>query len=162
LVCCLALPVSAQSLDGSIFAIEQHNRITDEILTYRYDIFCLERPGFRVKIPWDAVTVYGDPVAGHVEVTLYDMGMVECPHGWDTHLMGNTRQGSGGSEWVATYGDGYLVRFTAMTASVIHDDKGIPAVHAVVHPSYCTEQDPLPCQIVMPLSFMGAYNDRGR
>lgn len=147
---------NTMTAQGSIYAVEWHQSIDDRTLAYKYDIFCLQRPGFLVSIPFDAVTVYGDPATGHVEVTLYNMGMVDCPHGWDTHLMGNKRQGSGGSEWVATYGDGYLVRFTAMTASVIHDDKGIPAVQAVVHPSYCPEQDPLPCQIVMPLPFMDA------
>jgi hypothetical protein len=95
------LTVEAEGLNGSIFAIEQYRSIDRSYLTERYDVFCLQRPGFMVEIPWDATFVYGDSSKGQTEVELIDMGMVECKHGWDMHAMGNVRQGSGGTEWVA-------------------------------------------------------------
>ena len=103
-----------------------------------------------VEIPWDASKFYGDPSKGQVGVELIDMGMIECKHGWDLHQMGNRRQGSGGSEWVAIYNDEYLVRFTAMQAKIEYSDGGEPRIFALVHPTYClVEQDE--CRIHMKL-----------
>jgi hypothetical protein len=92
-----------------------------------------------VEIPWDAIQIYGDSSKGQVEVELIDMGMIECQHGWDLHAMGNVRQGSGGSEWVAVYNDEFLVRFTAMQASITYSDDGEPSIRALVHPLYCDD-----------------------
>ena len=73
-----------------------------------------------------------------------------CKHGWDLHAMGNVRQGSGGSEWVAVYNDEYLVRFTAMQASITYSDSGEPSIRALVHPLYCDEVQE-ECRIDMKL-----------
>ena len=131
------LTVEAEGLNGSIFAIEQYRSVDRSYLTEPYDIFCLQRPGFMVEIPWDATSAYGDVTKGQIEVELIDMGMVECKHGWDMHAMGNVRQGSGGTEWAAVYNDEYLVRFTAMSAEVIYAANGHPSISAIVHPIYC-------------------------
>mgnify|MGYP001590246454 FL=1 len=104
--------------------LKRYNTIERSYLTEPYDIFCLQRPGFMVEIPWDASQFYGDPSKGQVEVELINMGMIECKHGWDLHAMGNVRQGSGGTEWVAVYNDEFLVRFTAMQAEITFSDKG--------------------------------------
>ena len=127
----------AGELSGSIFAIERYKMIKRSYLTEPYDIFCLQRPGFMVEIPWDASQFYGDPSKGQVEVELINMGMIECKHGWDLHAMGNVRQGSGGTEWVAVYNDEFLVRFTAMQAEITYSDKGEPSIKAIVHQQYC-------------------------
>ena len=71
-------------------------------------------------------------------------------HGWDLHAMGNVRQGSGGSEWVAVYNDEFLVRFTAMQASITYSDDGEPSIRALVHPMYCDEVQE-ECRIDMKL-----------
>mgnify|MGYP000114946338 FL=1 len=127
----------ADGLPGSIFAIERYRSIERSYLTEGYDIFCLQRPGFMVEIPWDASKFYGDPSKAQVEVELIDMGMIECKHGWDLHEMGNIRQGSGGTEWIAVYNDEFLVRFTAMEAEITYSDNGEPSIRALVHPMYC-------------------------
>ena len=140
----------AGELSGSIFAIERYRMIERSYLTEPYDIFCLQRPGFMVDIPWDATQIYGDSSKGQVEVELINMGMIECQHGWDLHEMGNVRQGSGGSEWVAVYNDEYLVRFTAMQAEITYSDDGKPSIRALVHPLYCDDVQE-ECRISMTL-----------
>lgn len=127
----------ADGLPGSIFAIERYNTIKRSYITEPYDIFCLQRPGFMVDIPWDAIQIYGDQSRGQVEVELINMGMIECKHGWDLHEMGSVRQGSGGTEWAAVYNDEFLVRFTAMEAEITHSNRGEPSIRALVHPMYC-------------------------
>lgn len=129
----------AEGFPGSIFAIERYKTIERSYLTEPYDIFCLQRPGFMVEIPWDATQYYGDSSKGQVGVELINMGMIECQHGWDLHEMGNVRQGSGGTEWVAVYNDEFLVRFTAMRAEITYSDDGEPSIRALVHPIYCDE-----------------------
>ena len=148
----ISAPIALQAggLEGSIFAIEQYRSIDRSYLTERYDIFCLQRPGFMVEIPWDATFVYGDSSKGQVEVELIDMGMIECKHGWDLHEMGNRRQGSGGTEWVAVYNDEFIVRFTAVQATVTYSQEGQPSLSALVHPIYCTDL-PTAWQIDMKL-----------
>ena len=135
----ISAPIALQAggLEGSIFAIEQYRSIDRSYLTEPYDIFCLQRPGFMVEIPWDATSAYGDVTKGQIEVELIDMGMIECKHGWDLHAMGNVRQGSGGTEWVAVYNDEFLVRFTAIQAEITYSDNGEPSIKALVHPMYC-------------------------
>ena len=85
LLCASAVsaPITLQAggLEGSIFAIERYRYIERSYLTERYDIFCLQRPGFMVEIPWDATYVYGDVTKEQIEVELIDMGMIECKHG---------------------------------------------------------------------------------
>lgn len=148
----MSAPVSLQAADfeGSIFAIEQYRSFERSYITEPYDIFCLQRPGFMIEIPWDASQFYGDATKGQIEVELIDMGMIECKHGWDLHEMGNRRQGSGGTEWVAVYGDQYLVRFTAMEATVAYSIEGVPSIKASVHPLYC-EYETAKCEINMKI-----------
>ena len=148
----ISAPIALQAggLEGSIFAIEQYRSIDRSYLTEPYDIFCLQRPGFMVEIPWDATSAYGDVTKGQIEVELIDMGMIECKHGWDLHAMGNVRQGSGGTEWVAVYNDEFLVRFTAMQAEITYSDDGEPSIRALVHPLYC-ENVQEECRISMGL-----------
>ena len=135
----ISAPIALQAggLEGSIFAIEQYRSVDRFYLTEPYDIFCLQRPGFMVEIPWDATSAYGDVTKGQIKVELIDMGMIECKHGWDLHAMGNVRQGSGGTEWVAVYNNEFLVRFTAMQAEITYSDDGEPSIRALVHPLYC-------------------------
>ena len=140
----------AEGFPGSIFAIERYKTIKRSYLTERYDIFCLQRPGFMVEIPWDATQYYGNSSKGQVGVELINMGMIECKHGWDLHEMGNVRQGSGGSEWVAVYNDEYLVRFTAIQAEITYFDNGEPSIRALVHPMYCDDIQE-ECRISMKL-----------
>jgi len=144
------IALQADGFDGSIFAIERYHSIERSYFTERYDIFCLQRPGFMVEIPWDATFVYGDSSKGQIEVELIDMGMIECKHGWDLHEMGNVRLGSGGTEWVAVYDDEFLVRFTAMQAEITYSDNGEPSIRALVHPLYC-EDIQEECRISMKL-----------
>jgi len=148
----ISAPIALQAggLEGSIFAIERYRSIDRSYLTEPYDIFCLQRPGFMVEIPWDATSAYGDVTKGQIEVELIDMGMIECKHGWDLHAMGNVRQGSGGTEWVAVYNDEFLVRFTAMQAEITYSDDGEPSIRALVHPLYC-ENVQEECRISMGL-----------
>ena len=148
----ISAPIALQAgrLEGSIFAIEQYRSIDRSYLTEPYDIFCLQRPGFMVEIPWDATSTYGDVTKGQIEVELIDMGMIECKHGWDLHAMGNVRQGSGGTEWVAVYNDEFLVRFTAMQAEITYSDDGEPSIRALVHPIYCDDVQEK-CRISMGL-----------
>ena len=140
----------AEGFPGSIFAVERYKTIERSYLTEPYDIFCLQRPGFMVEIPWDATQYYGASSKGQVGVELINMGMIECKHGWDLHEMGNVRQGSGGSEWVAVYNDEFLVRFTAMQAEITYSDDGEPSIRALVHPIYCYEVKK-ECRIYMKL-----------
>ena len=142
--------VAANAFNGSIFAIERYSSLKRSYITEPYDIFCLQRPGFMVEIPWDASQFYGDPEMGQIEIELIDMGMIECKHGWDLHEMGNRRQGSGGTEWVAVYGDQYLVRFTAMEAKVVYSLDGVPSIKASVHLAYC-ENETAKCEINMKI-----------
>ena len=142
--------LQASGLEGSIFAIERYRSIERSYITERYDIFCLQRPGFMVEVPWDAGEFYGDPSKGQIVVELIDMGWIECKHGWDLHEMGNVRLGSGGTEWVAVYNDEFLVRFTAMEATVTYSTEGQPSISALVHPIYCTDS-PTKCHIDMKL-----------
>ena len=148
----ISAPIALQAgeLEGSIFAIERYRYIERSYLTERYDIYCLQRPGFMVEMPWDATYVYGDVTKGQIEVELIDMDMIECKHGWDLHAMGHVRLGSGGTEWAAVYNDEFLVRFTAMQAKITYSDDGEPSIKALVHPMYC--EDSLgECQIEMKL-----------
>jgi hypothetical protein len=154
-----ATALKAEDFDGSIFAIEQYRSFERSYLTERYDIFCLQRSGFMVEIPWDATSAYGDVTKGQIEVELIDMGMIECKHGWDLHAMGNVRQGSGGTEWAAVYNDEYLVRFTALSAEVIYAENGHPSISAIVHPLYC-ENALDECQIDMLLPLAGNNNSQ--
>ena len=131
--------IQAENLPGSIYAIERYNTIKRSYITEPYDVFCLSRPGFMVEIPWDANEIYGAPEKGQVVVELINMGMIECKHGWDLHEMGNIKQGSGGSEWVALYNDEFLVRFTAMQAKIIYSKNAEPIIQALVHPNYCDD-----------------------
>jgi|GEM_PF-3685788 len=142
--------LQAENLEGSIFAVEQWRTIERSYLTEPYDIFCLQRPGFMVEIPWDASQHYGNSSKGQVGVELINMGMIECKHGWDLHEMGNVRQGSGGSEWVAVYNDEFLVRFSAMQAQITYSDDGEPSISALVHPIYCDDVQE-ECRISMKL-----------
>ena len=144
------LSIQADGFDGSIFAIERYLSIDRSYITERYDIFCLQRPGFMVQTPWDASKLYGDTSKGQIEVELIDMGMIECKHGWDLHEMGNRRQGSGGTEWVAVYDDQYLVRFSAMEAKIAYSSDGVPSIKATVHPAYC-EYETAKCEITMKI-----------
>jgi len=148
----ISAPIALQAggLEGSIFAIERYRSMERSYLTERYDIFCLQSPGFMVEIPWDATSVYGDAKRGQIKVELTNMGMIECKHGWDLYAMGNVRQGNGGSEWTAVYNDEYLVRFTALSAEVIYAESGHPSISAIVHPLYC-ENGLDECQIKMKL-----------
>ena len=148
----ISAPIALQAggLEGSIFAIERYRSIDRSYLTEPYDIFCLQRPGFMVEIPWDATSAYGDVTKGQIEVELIDMGMIECKHGWDLHAMGNVRQGSGGTEWVAVYNNEFLVRFTAMQAEITYSDDGEPSIRALVHPLYCDDVQE-ECRISMGL-----------
>ena len=141
---------NADDFAGSIYAIERYKEPKPSYLTQIYDVFCLGKAGFKVEIPWEAIKVFGDPAKGQRQVELIDMGMIECPHGWDLHEMGNIKLGSGGSEWVATYDDEYLVRFTAMQATIVYSDDGDPTIRALVHPTYC-EGAQAECEIDMKL-----------
>lgn len=146
--------IQAENLPGSIFAVERYNTIKRSYITEPYDVFCLSRPGFTIEIPWDASEMYGDPQNGQVVVELINMGMIECKHGWDLHEMGNIRQGSGGTEWVAIYNDQYIVRFTAIDAKVIYPQKGFsPIILARVHPTYCNgHQKDCDMEMKLPLN----------
>ena len=145
-----ATTLKAEDFDGSIFAIEQYRSFERSYITEPYDIFCLQRPGFMVEIPWDASQVYGAFSKGQVEVELINMGMIECKHGWDLHDMGNIRQGSGGTEWAAIYNNKFLVRFTAIQAEITYSDNGEPSIRALVHPMYCGDVQE-ECRISMKL-----------
>ncbi|MDB2369809.1 hypothetical protein N9W92_07935 [Planktomarina temperata] len=148
-----ATTLKAEDFDGSIFAIEQYRSFERSYLTERYDIFCLQRPGFMVEIPWDASQFYGDFSKGQIEVELIDMGMIECKRGWDLHEMGNVLMGSGGTEWAAVYNDEFLVRFTAMQAEIVYTDNGEPSIRALVHPLYCEDiQEECRISMKLPLS----------
>ena len=140
----------AGELSGLIFAIERYNTIKRSYLTEPYDIFCLQRPGSMVEIPWDASQIYGDSSKGQVEVELINMGMIECQHGWNLHEMGTVRQGSGGTEWAAIYNDEFLVRFTARQAEIKYLDDGEPSISALAHPIYCDDVGE-ECRIYMKL-----------
>ena len=133
------MPLAGNTGDfvGSIYAIERYKVPKPSYLTEGYDVFCLGKAGFKVEIPWDAIQAFGDPAKGQLPVELIDMGMIECPYGWDLHEMGNIKLGSGGSEWIATYNDEYLVRFTALKAEIIYSDDTAPTIRALVHPIYC-------------------------
>ena len=146
----MPLAGNADDFVGSIYAIERYKEPKPSYLTQSYDVFCLGNSGFKVKIPWDAIQVFGDSAKGQTVVELIDMGMIECPHGWDLHEMGNIKLGSGGREWVATYDDEYLVRFTAMQATITYSDNGEPSIRALVHPTYC-EGAQTECEIDMKL-----------
>ena len=144
--------IQAENLPGSIFAVERYNTIKRSYITEPYDVFCLSRPGFTVEIPWDASEMYGDLQNGQVVVELINMGMIKCKHGWDLHEMGNIRQGSGGTEWVAVYNDEFLVRFTAMQADIIYSHDGAPSIRALVHTLYCDDiQEECRISIELPL-----------
>ena len=142
--------IQAENLPGSIYAIERYNTIKRSYITEPYDVFCLSRPGFMVEIPWDATEIYGAPENGQVVVELINMGMIECKHGWDLHEMGNIRQGSAGTEWVAIYNGSLLVRFTAISAKIVYTLDGRPQVKARVHDVYCKE-NVATCEILFNL-----------
>lgn len=146
----LASPVVADEAAFEWDAVEWHDRIIGRELTYEYDIFCLQKPGFLVEIPVDAVSDFGDASNGQVPVRLYNMGMIDCPHGWDLHEMGNVWQGNGGSKWVAVYDGHYLIRFSALEASIKYSTDGRPVLHAVVHPLYCNNETDR-CEVEKPL-----------
>lgn len=145
-----ATTLKAEDFDGSIFAIEQYRSFERSYITEPYDIFCLQRPGFMIQVPWDASQFYGKTTKGQIEVELIDMGMIECKHGWDLNQIGNRRQGSGGTEWVAIYKDQYLVRFSAIQATVHYSTNGEPSIKALVHPTYCKSEE-VRCEIYMKL-----------
>jgi hypothetical protein len=157
-----ASSAAAQEYFFGFDAVEWHDRIDGRELTYPFDIFCLQKPGFLVEISWEAISDFGDASQGQMPVVLYEMAMIECPHGWDLHEMGNvwvdygmwpgpgSWPGPGGHKWVAVYGDNYLVRFSAWRADIKYDDDGNPVLHAVVHPLYCNNEADQ-CEVQKPL-----------
>ncbi len=128
---------------GTIDSIEYSTEDPIEKLTWEFDLFCLERPGFRTELPWDSVLYYGD-------VTVYDMAYLECPHGWDLHLMGNQYTTGLGSSKMAVVYKVYpeereqplwvTVWFRAGSASIITENNR-SYINAWVHPMYCEDKD---------------------
>lgn len=159
----LAVPNSSAAqqnamFEGSIFRVEYSRLDPTDTLTEKYDVFCLERPGFKVEVPWDAVQTFNG--AGFT-VQLHDMGMIECPHGWDLHLMGNSRTtGLWTSDIAAVYRvspenskDYYVtVWFTGLDASV-HVDGKRTFIRARVHHLYCDGNAGDECWIEMTLPY---------
>lgn len=142
--------------EGSIYRIEYSRSDPTDALTNKYDTFCLERPGFKVEVPWDAVEIFKGP---EFTVRLYDMGLVECPHGWDLHLMGNrSTTGLWTSDMAAVYrlfpkeGENYYVTvwFTGLNAS-IHVDGKRTYIRTRVHHAYCDGDVGDECWIEMDL-----------
>lgn len=137
---------------GTIDSIEYSIEDPIEKLTWEFDLFCLERPGFRTELPWDSVLYYGD-------VAVYDMAYLECPHGWDLHLMGNQyTTGLGSSKMAAVYKVypeererplWLTVWFRAVSASIITANNR-SYINAWVHPMYCEDIDNN-CWILMEL-----------
>lgn len=150
LVTLLASSATAEGVGFGFDAIEWHDRIIGRELTYEYDVFCLQKSGFLVEIGWDAVSDFGDASSGQMPVRLYNMGMIDCPHGWDLHEMGNVWQGNGGSKWVAVYDGHYLIQFSALEATIKYSTDGKPLLHAVVHPLYCNNETDR-CEVEKPL-----------
>lgn len=125
-------------------------------MTEKYDVFCLERPGFQVEEPWDAEQTFN---RAEFKVQMYDMGLVDCPHGCDLHLMGNRpTTGVWTSDVAAVYRifpknskDYYVtVWFTGSDASV-HVDGKRTYIRAAVHHLYCDGNVGDECWIEMTL-----------
>lgn len=144
--------------EGSIYRIEYSLIDPTETLTEKYDVFCLERPGFKVEVPWDAVQTFK---GADFTVELYDMGMIECPHGWDLHLMGNRRStGLWTSDMAAVYrvfpenSQGYYVTvwFSGLDASV-HVEGKRTYVRTRVHHLHCDGNAEDECWIEMTLPY---------
>lgn len=161
LVILLTLPISSAAQDsdlfeGSIFRVEYSLLDPTDTLTEKYDVFCLERPGFKVEVPWDAVQTFN---GADFTVQLHDMGMIECPHGWDLHLMGNSRTtGLWTSDIAAVYRvspetsrDYYVtVWFRGLDASV-HVEGKQTYIRTRVHHLYCDGNAGDECWIEMTL-----------
>lgn len=149
---------NAAMFEGSIYRVEYSRIDPTDTLTEKYDVFCLERPGFKVEVPWDAVQTFK---GADFTVQLYDMGQVECPHGWDLHLMGNRHTtGVWTSDMAAVYRiftkdskDYYLtVWFTGLDASV-HVDGKRTYIRTRVHQVYCDDNAVNDCWIEMTLPY---------
>lgn len=84
------------------------------------------------------------------DVAVYDMAHLECPHGWDLHLMGNQyTTGLGSSKMAAVYKVypeererplWVTVWFRAGSASIITENNR-SYINAWVHPMYCEDKD---------------------
>jgi hypothetical protein len=133
-----------------VSSVEWHQSVDESLLTQPFDIFCLERPGFRVKVPRDAVEHFGDASKGQVPVRVYNMSMVECPHGWDIHQMGHQFFAGGSSQWVVVYAEHYIVRVYGFGADIRYDDAGKPVL--IVHGRFnqCQAGE-YACDAAMPL-----------
>ena len=159
----LALPNSSAAqqnamFEGSIYRVEYSRIDPTDKLTEKYDVFCLERPGFKVEVPWDAVQTFN---GADFKVELYDMGQIECPHGWDLHLMGNRRTtGLWTSDMAAVYRiypknskDYYVtVWFAGLDASV-HVDGKRTYIRTRAHQAYCDGNAGNDCWIEMTLPY---------
>ena len=99
----------------------------------------VEVRGFKVEMPFDGVKYFYNQEG--LEVQLHNLGLLECPHGWDLHKMGHKYFTGHGSNWyVAVYKHNSVWRsvwFTASSAQVIFNPSMIPFLEAEVHPSYC-------------------------
>ena len=145
---------ASPQFDGTITSIVFMNADPRSGLTSRYDAFCLERPGFLVTLPWDAVQFFEE-----ANVEIYDMGMAECPHGWDMHLMGHRYfTGLGSSEMAAVYPleqqDGSSLWVTVWfwaTHAEAFVSEGKRYIRARVHNMYCADNSGDPCWIDMEL-----------
>lgn len=146
IACIFPLELSSKDLlnenfriTGSVSKIELSRSDPVSELYTKFDVFCLERPGFKVKMPFDGVKFFINSEG--LEVQLHNLGMLECPNGWDLHKMGHKYFTGHGSNWyVAVYKLNSVWRsvwFTASAAEVSFEIDQMPYVMAEVHPSYC-------------------------
>jgi hypothetical protein len=143
--------VFAGNLFGSMHSIEVYKNVEIKDALIPYNNWCRENALNDVFLPDIAIQKFGSPELGQRSVRLIDMYYLECPGSINPWEMGHRKQGSGGSEMVLLYEKMFLVRFSAMNATIVFSENGNPTIKADVHPSYCSDAV-LDCKVEMEIS----------
>jgi len=143
--------VLAGKLFGSMHSIEVLNKADINDALRPYNTWCRKNALTDVFLPDVAIKKFGSPELGQQSVRLIDMYYLECPGSTNPWEMGHIKQGSGGSEMVLLYGEMFLVRFSAMNATIVFSQNGNPIIKADVHPIYCLD-NVLDCKVEMEIS----------
>ena len=141
----------AGKLLGSMHSIEVFKNADIQDALRPYNKWRRENAMNDVFLPDNAIQKFGNPELGQQSVRLIDMYYLECPGSTNPWEMGHRKLGSGGSEMVLLYGAMFLVRFSAMNASIVFSENGNPIVKADVHPIYCSA-NVRDCKVEMEIS----------
>ena len=121
------------------YSVSKHYSVSDQDIFELFDDKCRSATGHETTIDKGKAL---ENVDGFIEaVKVYDLAYLRC-EGWANEWeLGAVSMGRGGSEWIVTVGEQWIVRVRAMSLSVMATNRIELTISAIVHPIYCKNDE---------------------